>query len=318
MSTVSLSPAHIRVRPGERIGVVGENRSVLLRQLCAEPDLVLLDEPTEVPAIQGARVVMATHDRLLLDRVATTIVEADGTRITRYRNGYAGYLAEKWTARKRWEREYLAWVTGIERGDERLWANPVPRPPDPLRFETYNSGGLTSTPLTVRGRNVGRLSIEAGSRLLVDGPGRSLLLSVLAGQRRPDAGSIVRTGRIGYLPPESVVRTPGRSVLATFARGRPGTFDEHAERLLSLGFFAEDDLNTPVDALSAARLRRLDLARLLVSEVDVLLLDEPTRHLPPTLAEELEVALENYAGAVVVVSGDRMFRSRWAGRTLRV
>ena len=311
MPAVSLAPAQLTIRPGDRVGVVGEHRSLLLRRL-SDSDLLVLDEPTQVPDCD--RMLVATHDRLLLERFATSIIEVDGPRIIRYRNGYAGYLAEKRSARKRWEREYLAWVTAIERGAEHLWHDPVPRPPDPMRFETYNSGGLAASGLP----NVGPLNLEAGSRLLVDGPGGSLLLSVFAGQRRPDTGSIVRSGRIGYLPRESVVRTPDRTVLAMFARGRQGTFDEHAERLLSLGLFDEADLSTPVGALSRDRLRRLDLARLLVSEVDVLLLDEPTLHLPPALAEELEVALEHYAGAVVAVSGDRMFRSRWAGRRLRV
>src|SRR4051794_14408538 len=309
MCALSLAPAQLTIRPGDRVGVVGEHRSSLLRQLSAS-DLLLLDHPADVP--DRDRVVVATHDRSLLDRFATSIIEVDGPRITRYRHGYAGYLAEKWSARKRWEREYLAWVTAIERGAEPLWHDPVHRPPDPMRFETYNSGGLTASGLP----NVGQLCLEAGSRLLVDGPGRSLLLSVLAGQRQPESGSIVRSGRIGYLPRESVVRTPDRSVLAMFARGRPGTFDEHTERLLSLGLFDEADLSTPVGALSVAQLRKLDLARLLVSEVDVLLLDEPTAHLPPTLAEELEAALEHYAGAVVAVSSDRMFRARWAGAEL--
>jgi macrolide transport system ATP-binding/permease protein len=311
MSAVSLAPAQLTIHPGERVGVVGEHRSSLLRQLSA-PDLLVLDDPVDVP--DRDRMVVATHDRLLLDRFATSIIEVDGTRITRYRHGYAGYLAEKWSARKRWEREYLAWVTAIERGADHLWDDPVARPPDPLRFDTHNSGGLTATGLP----GVGALLLEAGSRLLVDGSGRSRLLSVLAGQRRPVAGSIVRSGRIGYLPRESVVRTPDRTVLAMFARGRQGTFDQHTERLLSLGLFDEADLSTPVGTLFRDRLRRLDLARLLASEVDVLLLDEPTLHLPPVLAEELEVALEHYAGAVVAVSSDRMFRSRWTGRTLRL
>ena len=48
----------------------------------------------------------------------------------------------------------------------------------------------------------------------------------------------------------------------------------------------------------------------------MLLLDEPTNHLSLTLVEELEVALENYAGAVVVVSHDRLFRTRWTGAEL--
>jgi macrolide transport system ATP-binding/permease protein len=307
----TLVPARLTIRAGERVGIVGEHRSTLVRQV--SPDVLALDEPVHVPEHDGP-LAMATHDRMLLDRFATSIIEVDGPRITRYRHGYAGYLAEKWSARKRWEREYLAWVTAIERGADHLWDDPVPRPPDPMRFETHNSGGLVANGLP----NVGRLHLEPGSRLLVDGSGAAQLLSVLAGQRRPGAGSIVRSGRIGYLPRESVARTPDRSVLAMFARGRQGTFDEHAERLLATGLFAEAELSVPVGTLSQARLRKLDLARLLASEADVLLLDEPIRHLPPTLAEELEVALENYAGAVVVATDDRLFRHRWTGAELRL
>ncbi|WP_406057667.1 hypothetical protein [Kribbella sp. NBC_00889] len=49
---------------------------------------------------------------------------------------------------------------------------------------------------------------------------------------------------------------------------------------------------------------------------DVLLLDEPTNHLSLVLVEELEAALDRYAGALVVVSHDRRFISRWRGAVL--
>ncbi|MFI9380667.1 ABC-F family ATP-binding cassette domain-containing protein [Kutzneria sp. NPDC052558] len=363
-------------------------RLALACVLSAEPELLLLDEPTnhlDAQALEWLEerllahrgtLVVVTHDRLLLDRVATAIIEVDGDRraITRYGNGYAGFLAEKWAARRRWEQRYLDWVAEIEHwtrfgattaydvapgrpikdhnkckynGDgqrvqasittrvrsaaeriDRLWADPVPRPPDPLRLDAPIAGGaadgvvLAASDVSVKGRlSLDELTIEAGSRLLVCGPngaGKSTLLAVLAGQLRPDAGTTVRNGRIGFLAQESVVRMPDRTVLATFARGRVGTFDEHAERLLSLGLFAESDLKTPVGALSVGQQRRLSLARLLVSEVDALLLDEPTNHLSLTLVEELEVALDNYAGAVVVVSHDRLFRRRWAGAELEL
>lgn len=377
-----------RERPLGRLSGGQRARLALACVLSAEPELLLLDEPTNHLDAQAlawleerllahrGTLVVVTHDRLLLERVATAIIEVDGDRraITRYGNGYAGFLAEKWAARQRWEQRYLDWVAEIEHwtrfgattaydvapgrpmkdhnkckyyGDgqrvqasittrvrsaaeriDRLWADPVPRPPDPLRLHAPIAGGavdgvvLAAENISVRGRlSVDELSIQAGSRLLVSGPngaGKSTLLAVLSGQLRPDTGTTVRNGRIGFLAQESVVRMPERTVLATFARGRAGTFDEHTERLLSLGLFAESDLKTPVGSLSVGQQRRLSLARLLVSEVDVLLLDEPTNHLSLTLVEELEVALENYAGAVVVVSHDRLFRRRWTGAELEL
>jgi macrolide transport system ATP-binding/permease protein len=54
----------------------------------------------------------------------------------------------------------------------------------------------------------------------------------------------------------------------------------------------------------------------LTTPYDVLLLDEPTNHLSLVLVEELEAALDRYAGALVVVSHDRRFISRWRGTVI--
>ncbi|MEU7481813.1 ABC-F family ATP-binding cassette domain-containing protein [Lentzea sp. NPDC042327] len=99
-------------------------RLALAGVLSAEPELLLLDEPTNHLDGEALRwlekrllahrgtVVVVTHDRLLLERVATTIVEVDGDRRTtaRYGAGYAGYLAERRAARQRWEQAYAEWT----------------------------------------------------------------------------------------------------------------------------------------------------------------------------------------------------------------
>jgi macrolide transport system ATP-binding/permease protein len=375
-----------RDRPLGTISGGQQARLALAGVLSAEPELLLLDEPTNHLDAQAlswledrllahrGTLVVVTHDRLLLERVATVIIEVDGDRraITRYGNGYAGYLDEKRAARQRWEQQYAEWVGEIDHweswgattayrvapgraikdhnkckynGDgqrvmasittrvrsaaerlDRLRADPVPKPPDPLRLNAPLSGGvedgtvLELSDVTVAGRlTVDHLTVSAGERLFVSGPngaGKSTLLAVLAGSLQPDSGTVTRNGRIGYLPQENTVRHPERSVLATFAQGLVGTADEHVERLMSLGLFAESDLRTPVGSLSIGQQRRLALARLLVREVDVLLLDEPTNHLSLTLVEEMEAALADYSGAVVVVSHDRLLRSRWRGEEL--
>jgi macrolide transport system ATP-binding/permease protein len=355
--------------------------------LASRPEVLLLDEPTnhldpdalewlegQLRAYPGT-VVAVSHDRTFLDRVATAIVEVDGDRcaLSRYGNGYQGYLDEREAARRRWELAYARWeqeiarltefaattahrvapgrpikdgnkmAYGMDRGRvqssistrvrgaqerlRRLRENPVPRPPDPLRFRARPAGGIEGNVVSAHGIRVGeRLSLEelevgARDRLLIHGPngaGKTTLLRVLAGDLVPARGEVLRAGRIGYLPQEVVVTRPRLTVLEAFAEGRPGQADEHAPALLALGLFRSADLHVPVGSCSAGQLRRLALARLLSTEVDLLLLDEPTNHLSPALVEELEEALGGFGGALVAVSHDRRLRERFDGEVRRM
>jgi macrolide transport system ATP-binding/permease protein len=96
--------------------------------LASRPEVLLLDEPTnhldpaaltwledQLRAHRGT-VVAVSHDRTFLDRVATAIVEVDGDRrtVSRYGNGYAGYLAERAAARRRWEQAHLRWREEVQ------------------------------------------------------------------------------------------------------------------------------------------------------------------------------------------------------------
>ncbi|MFE9858053.1 ribosomal protection-like ABC-F family protein [Streptomyces sp. NPDC005780] len=215
---------------------------------------------------------------------------------------------------------------------EGLRREPVPAPPQPLRFSaglTLASGGdrhpgplaeLSSVAVGDR-LNVPALRVDSGQRLLVTGPngaGKSTLLRVLAGDLVPDTGTVRRRARIGYLPQELPARPTRRTLLATFAAGRPGQADEYADMLLALGLFRAEDLTVPVASLSVGQQRRLALARLVTRPADLLVLDEPTNHIALALVEELEAALAAYGGAVVVVSHDRSFRSRFTGDRLEL
>jgi macrolide transport system ATP-binding/permease protein len=208
----------------------------------------------------------------------------------------------------------------------RLHAEAVPPPPQPLRFTgraaTATSAGsavlIEAEGVVVRDRlEVDRLTLTPGTRLLItgaNGAGKSTLLRVLAGDLRPDRGTVRRHGaRIGWLPQELAEARPGQTLLGAFAASMPGPAAEHREALLSLGLFRPEDLDTPADGLSIGQRRRLALARLLRMPADVLLLDEPTNHLSPGLVEDLEVALAEYQGALVIVSHDRMMNERFAG-----
>ncbi|WP_414938973.1 ribosomal protection-like ABC-F family protein [Amycolatopsis sp. cmx-11-51] len=211
---------------------------------------------------------------------------------------------------------------------QRLEADPVPPPPRPLRFSArIAAGGAEADQHVVKVDNVsvaGRLpptslSVLPGERVLVTGPngaGKTTLMRVLAGELVPSTGSADRAGRIGFLHQNGGLDGDARSVLAVFAG--EGDEEEAAERLLSLGLFRAADLRKPVRELSVGQRRRLELARLVTVRTDLLLLDEPTNHLAPDLVEELEQALSEYPGALVVVTHDRRMRRTFEGRRLEL
>ncbi|MER0447619.1 ribosomal protection-like ABC-F family protein [Streptomyces sp. Edi4] len=215
---------------------------------------------------------------------------------------------------------------------DQLERHPVAAPPSPLRFQARLTTAAATAPdgplveltgVTVGARlDVPSLSVEPGRRLLVSGPngaGKTTLLRVLAGDLTPDTGRVRRTARhIGYLAQElgrSHARVP---LLGAYAAGRPGLPEEHADELLSLGLFREEDLAVPLAALSAGQRRRLELARLVTRPADLLVLDEPTNHVSLALVEEVEQALAGYPGAIVVVSHDERFRSSFHGDRLEL
>ncbi|MGP3915787.1 ribosomal protection-like ABC-F family protein [Nonomuraea sp. 10N515B] len=364
--------------------------------LAASPRVLLLDEPTnhlDASALtwledrlreHRGTVVVVSHDRVFLDRVATAVLEVEDGAVTRFGGGYTGFLSAKNAARARWEQSYAAWCEEVRQVREhaattahrvaagrtmrdnnkmaydrnagrvqssvasrvrsaherlrRLLNDPVPRPPDPLRFRgtfgaaasdpayepairaadrAMDGGGADRRSVAdLRDIRVGdrlrveSLTIEAGDRLLVRGPngaGKSTLLRTIAEHARDHV-------RVGYLPQE-VTFDPDLTVLAAYGHGYA---DERGPALLSTGLFRPHTLGQKVGDLSVGQRRRLALARLLAAEHDLLLLDEPTNHLSPLLAEELERALDGYRGTLVVVSHDRALTRRFRGKELHL
>ncbi|MFW0772823.1 ABC-F family ATP-binding cassette domain-containing protein [Paenarthrobacter nitroguajacolicus] len=116
----------------------GEQERVALACLLADPaDALLLDEPTNHLDASGTAwlesrlaahrgtVVVVSHDRVLLRKIATTIIEVDADRrsVNRYGNGYEGYLREKAAERARWIQQYEQWLDAM--AAERLQAATV-------------------------------------------------------------------------------------------------------------------------------------------------------------------------------------------------
>ncbi len=167
------------------------------------------------------------------------------------------------------------------------------------------------------------LTVRAGDRLgLVgrNGSGKSTLLRVLAGEALPEDG-VVRKGRgvrVGFLPQDPVL-PPGTvgSVVGPGARGAAeSTAWEAAAILERLGMGAV--VGADVATLSGGQAKRTALARLLVTEVDLLVLDEPTNHLDVDAIAWLEERLARFRGGLVLVTHDRHVLDRVTTRTVEL
>ncbi|MEU3221588.1 TlrC/CarA/OleB/SrmB family ABC-F type ribosomal protection protein [Streptomyces sp. NPDC006976] len=142
------------------------SRLALAATLASRPELLLLDEPTNdlddravawleahLRAHRGT-VLAVTHDRVFLERVTTTILEVAEGRVTRYGNGYEGYLAAKAADRRRRLREYADWCAELARSRE-LAASNVARLdaiPRKVPLSVFGHGGFRA-----RGRGHGAM-----------------------------------------------------------------------------------------------------------------------------------------------------------------
>ena len=162
------------------------------------------------------------------------------------------------------------------------------------------------------------LGIDAGDHIGVvgrNGAGKSTLLAILAGESEPDAGrvSVANDVRIGYLR-QNAPFDPDQTVIAAIV-GDETAQHTWASQVVTrtvieelIGSTDERVLTKRLGSLSGGERRRVELARLLISDLDVLLMDEPTNHLDVEIVTWLAEFLKAKPQlAVVVVTHDRWF-----------
>ncbi|MFV0466081.1 MAG: ABC-F family ATP-binding cassette domain-containing protein [Lachnospiraceae bacterium] len=155
----------------------------------------------------------------------------------------------------------------------------------------------------------------------INGTGKSTLLKMLAGYESPDEGQIIRANHIviHYLPqnpefdPEDTTLEAVEKMAAFHA-----TANEHAEAKTILTKLGITDFAKKTKELSGGQRKRLALAAVLLTDCDVLILDEPTNHIDSEMAEWLEGQLKSFRGAILMVTHDRYFLDSITNRIIEI
>ncbi len=339
----------------------GQAKRVALAQVvAAESELVILDEPTNHLDLAGIAwleqwlanyrggLVIVSHDRYLLDRVTTKMLELDRASSFLHHGGYSSYLEAKArreelsasaeATRKNLAKTELAW---LRRGAKARTRKPQARidaalaliegRPDaqarPGDLELIASMprlgrqvvDLDAVTVTLSGdktvlRGVTR-QIGQAERIGIiglNGAGKSTLLDCIAGQRSPTSGSVTlgSTVVVGYYDQHGTDLNPTLRVREVVAGPHrpPGSPEDLA--LMQRFWFTGNLPFTAVADLSGGERRRLQLLALLATQPNVLLLDEPTNDLDLETLRTLEEFLDTWPGTAFIVSHDRAFLER--------
>lgn len=331
-------------------------RVAIAQMLASNSDFLIMDEPTnhlDIDAIEylenylkrsKCTLFMVTHDRYFLDRVCNTVMELDHGSIYTYRGDYenflakrderiANYNAETDKVRNILRRE-LEWIhaTPCARGGKAKYRKQAFLELKDRASAVYveknvdMSGMGTGSRLGSKIINCQDVTFGFGNRCILshftynfqryervgivgrNGVGKSTFINLITGALQPDAGTVERgeSLKIGYYNQSGMQFDERQTVLETVN-------DTH---LLNRFLFSHDMFNTRIEKLSGGERRRLYLLTVLMTQPNLLILDEPTNDLDIVTLNVLEEYLLEFKGSLIIVTHDRHFLDRLADHLL--
>ncbi len=344
----------------------GQKKRVALINILLQPvDVLILDEPTNhldsrmsewlenyLINFRGT-LIMVTHDRYFLDRIATRIVEVENGRLYSYPGSYSKYVElrqerldiAKASERKRQSilRTELKWLARGARARSTKQKAHIQRIEDmqnvkPIEEDAELVMNSVSQRMGKKTIEISNISKSFGDKKLIDdftyfflkndrigivgpnGCGKSTLLKIITGGLEPDSGYIEMgsTVSVGYFSQENEYMDESQLAIQ-YIRDVAEYINTpdgklSASALMERFLFDGTRQWTRIEKLSGGEKRRLYLLHVLIGAPNVLILDEPTNDLDIRTLTILEDYLDSFQGIVITVSHDRYFLDRIARR----
>ncbi len=301
-------------------------------------------------------VMIVTHDRYFLDNVTNWILEIERGRGYPFEGNYSSWLEQKRKRLKQEEKEESSRQRALAAEQEWIQSSPRARQTKSrARIEKYEQmlaksaelAGGTADIVIPPGPRLGGTVIEAdklrkgfGNHLLIDGldfklppggivgvigpngAGKSTLFRMITKQEQPDGGDlrVGETVKLGYVDQSRDTLDGSKSVWEEISGGTDviylGKRAVQSRAYVGAFNFKGSDQQKKVGILSGGERNRVHLAKMLKSESNVILLDEPTNDLDVDTLRALEEALAEFPGCAVIISHDRWFLDRLATHIL--
>jgi ATP-binding cassette subfamily F protein 3 len=344
------------------------SRLNLAKLLISEPDLLLLDEPTNhldlvaiewlekyLLAFSGA-VVLISHDRYLLDRLATRVIWLTDCRIKSFPGNYSAFIQQRELQELSQQRAYEQQNAVIEKQKEFIRRFGAGQRSKEAKGREKRLNRLLKSDQMVGQVQAGRkinlslgtdqragdqvlnvrnlsksfdakqlwtdikLEVRRGERIGVIGPngsGKTTLLSTLLGETDADSGEIRWGTNLNIgYYDQRLDDFDPEDSVIEAAWEDRDVKEQQVRDVLATMLFRGEDVNKPVGLLSGGERARLRLSQLLLDKPNVFVLDEPTNHLDIPSREALEGALSSFEGTILCVSHDRYFLEKVARRLL--
>lgn len=305
----------------------------------------------------GAVLIIA-HDRYFLDKIVSKVIEIENHKAHVYIGNYSDFAVKKQELRVATMNAYLKQQSEIKHQEEviaklrsykqekfykraesrekQLEKMDLIEKPEELKNnmtiklepdivsgnDVLSVDNLEKSYNTLLFKNIS-FEIKRGEHVAIigdNGTGKTTILKIINGLVDADSG-MIKLGtnvHIGYYDQEQHNLTDENTLFEEIANSYPNMTNTKIRNTLAAFMFTGEDVFKRVSDLSGGEKGRLSLAKLMLSEANLIILDEPTNHLDMASKEILENAINNYTGTVLYVSHDRYFINQTASRILEL
>ncbi len=344
-------------------------RVLLARILLKEPQILLLDEPTNHLDIESLEwledylknypgaIMVVSHDRFFIDRMANEIIELYNGKTTKYRGNYSAYQKQKEERRQILSEQYKRQQEEIEKTKrfierfrykatkakqvqsrikqlEKLERIAPPEEKSSISFKIEVNSQSYKDVLKVENLSFAydtenvlhniNLYIGRGDKVALvgeNGAGKTTFTKLISGELKNHSG-LLKIGEkviIGYYAQHQIdALNLNNTIYQEVESAASDLYRSKLRDILGVFQFSGDDVNKRIAVLSGGEKARVSLSKILLSPCNFLIMDEPTNHLDLASKQALEKALQEYNGTMILISHDRYFLDKLVNRVIEL